>query len=179
MKRLILLRHAKAVAREADDFDRVLAPRGRAEMTAIAAYLAAQPDRRPDLALVSAAVRTRETWTLAQAGTGEVATAFEDEVYEASPEQLLDVVHTADGILADGATETLILVGHNPGISELAQMLVASGESVARRELARGMPTGAVAILDIDIASWRELRPGTARLADFVTPDTAGSKRAV
>lgn len=178
MKRLILLRHAKAVAKDAaDDFSRVLAPRGRADMTAIAAYLAGQADRRPDLALVSPAARTRETWALAQAKIGAIATAFEDEIYEASPEQLLDVVREADGILADGPTETLILVGHNPGISELAQLLVASGESAARDELGRGMPTAAAAILDLDIAAWRELQPGTARLVAFVSPDALPAKR--
>lgn len=178
MKRLILLRHAKAVPKEAEDFERVLAPQGRADMGPIAAYLAARPDRRPDLALVSPAARTRETWTLAQAKLGAVATAFEEDIYEADIDDLLDILRDADGIMADGPTETLILVGHNPGISDLAGALAGSGDDGLLDELARGMPTAGVAILDFEIESWRELHPGTGRVSAVMSPERAASKPA-
>jgi phosphohistidine phosphatase len=178
MKRLILLRHAKAVPKEAEDFDRVLAPQGRAEMAPVAAYLAAEPDRRPDLALVSPAARTRETWTLAQAKLGAVATAFEEDIYEAEVDDLIDILCDADGIMADGPTETLILVGHNPGISDLAGALAGSGDEGLLDALAGGMPTAGLAILDFEIGTWRELQPGTGRVQAVVGPDRAAAKPA-
>lgn len=170
MKRLILLRHANAAPKDAaEDFDRVLAPSGRSEMAPIARRLQAA-DLKPDIALVSPSARTRETWDLAQ-GSAEVAVAFDERIYEASAERLLAVLREADGVVADGPAERVVLVGHNPGISELAHNLAGSGEGLDR--LLRGMPTGALAVIDFDVEAWREIQLGQGRLADFVTPATA------
>jgi phosphohistidine phosphatase len=171
VKRLILLRHAKAAPKEAaEDFDRVLAPTGRSEMGPIARRLGTE-DLRPDIALVSPSARTRETWDLAQGSLHDVAVSFEDRIYEAPAEQLLAVLREADGVVADGPAERVLLVGHNPGISELAHVLTGTGEGLDR--LLRGMPTAALAVIDFDVEAWREIRPGEGRLADFVTPATA------
>lgn len=156
MKRLMLLRHAKAEARNAErDFDRVLARRGRDDMVRIAAYLAAEA-LRPDQALVSPAARTRETWQ--RAGLPEVPVTFVERIYDASAAALLRVVRGADP-----GVSSVILVGHNPGIEELAAGLLAS-------DPIPGMSTGALAVIDFDIESWDALAPRTGRLDRFVVP---------
>jgi phosphohistidine phosphatase len=171
VKRLILLRHAKAAPKDAaEDFDRVLAPLGRSEMAPIARCM--QTDElKPDIALVSPAARTRETWDLAKGSLQDVALSFDDRIYEAPAEQLLTVLREADGVVADGPAERVVLVGHNPGISELAHVLAGSGEGLDR--LLRGMPTAALAVIDFDVDAWSKIAPGEGRLADFVTPATA------
>ena len=171
MKRLILLRHAKAAPKEgAEDFDRVLAPLGRQEVAPIARRLQAD-DLKPDIALVSPSARTRETWDIAKGALQDVALSFDDRIYEAPVEQLLAVLREADGVVADGPAERVILVGHNPGISELAHVLAGSGDGLDR--LLRGMPTAALAVIDFDVDAWSKITPGQGHLADFVTPATA------
>lgn len=159
MKRILLLRHAQAVARNApSDFDRVLAPEGRAEMARIAAVLA-EPELRPDVALVSPSARTRETWTLA--GLDDVPAQDVKAIYDASLETLLDVLQGAPA-----EAGTAMLVGHNPGIEELALALLAAPDP----GLARGMPTAALAVLESPAETWPDLALGTATLSRYVRP---------
>ena len=168
MKRLVLLRHAKAAPKgTGEDFDRVLAPAGRSDMAPIARRFQ-DDDMRPDLALVSPSARTRETWDLVEGSLEDVAVAFDERIYEAPVEQLIEVLREADGVVADGPVERVVLVGHNPGISELAHVLAGTGEDLGR--LLRGMPTAALAIIDFDVEAWREIAPGEGRLVNFVTP---------
>lgn len=169
MKRLILLRHAKAESKNAPrDFDRKLAPRGRSDMVLLAEFMTTSA-LRPDLAFVSPAARTRETWGLA--ALPDVPTTFPDAIYDASPETLLDLVRAIPGEAASA-----ILVGHNPGIEELAQSLVARTPRSDLVRLASGMPTAALAVIDLDTESWRDIKPGSGRLASFETPETLGSR---
>lgn len=167
MKRLVLLRHAKAVAKDGvRDFDRVLAQQGREEMTAVASHLASMPC---DTALVSSAARTRETWKLAH--KPDVPTTFERSIYEADEPELLAAARGADP-----AAETAIMVGHNPGFEELALSLTQAGEDgPAADRLQAGFPTAGVAVIEFDIGSWRELARGTGRLVSFETPASLGS----
>jgi phosphohistidine phosphatase len=169
MKRLILLRHAKAVGKDAaSDFDRVLAPDGRAQMEAIAAHLASTPC---DLALVSPSARTRETWNLAR--RPDVPVRFDQRIYEASDQQLLAVAQEADP-----QAGSVILVGHNPAFEELALDLVRAGEQgEAAERLRGGMPTASVAVTEFDVDSWRQLSRRTGRLVSFETPASLGSQR--
>ncbi len=166
MKRLVLLRHAKAVAKDAvQDFDRVLAPQGRAQMDAVAGHLANIPC---DLALVSPSARTRETWTLAR--RPDVPTRFDQRIYEASERELLAVAQEADS-----EAETVILVGHNPAFEELALDLVrASEQGAAAERLRGGMPTASVAVIAFEIDGWRELSRRTGQLVSFDTPASLG-----
>lgn len=166
MKRLVLLRHAKAVAKDAArDFDRVLAARGREEMAAVAAHLASLPC---DFALVSSSARTRETWKLA--GRPDVRTTFERAIYEADEPDLLAAARDADP-----NAETVIMVGHNPGFEELALSLVRADEDgPAADRLHGGFPTAGVAVIEFDIGSWRELARGSGRLVSFETPASLG-----
>lgn len=161
--RLVLLRHAKAVAKDApSDFDRVLAPRGQAQMTAVAKYLAGRDGRaiRPDLALVSPAARTRETWAAAK--LPKVEARFEDGIYEASPKALLAVVRGVEE-----GPRTVMLVGHNPSIEELAGKLTGGASG--------GFPTAAFAVIELEGEAWGDIRKG--RLERFVTPDDLGVER--
>lgn len=165
MKKLIILRHAKAVSKNApSDFERVLAARGQAQMKAVASTLA-DPALRPDLAFVSSAARTRETW--ARTGLAdEVETRFEEGIYEASVGTLLDIVRGAPD-----AAGCVILVGHNPGLEALAQGLADREAGTGAALLSGGMPTAALAVLDFEVERWAEAGPGRAELAAFILAD--------
>ncbi len=164
MRRLHLLRHAKSSWDDPSlrDRDRPLAPRGRKATTRIARW-ARKHDVRPQLVVSSSAVRARETLAGVLPGLGEPEVWTEVALYAASAEVLLARVRA----LPDEAAEAM-LVGHNPGLQHLALELAAPGELRERAEAK--FPTGALATLEADIASWSELEPGGARLVEFVVP---------
>ncbi|WP_345764885.1 SixA phosphatase family protein [Diaminobutyricibacter sp. McL0608] len=124
---LILLRHAKSDwSGSAPDFDRPLAERGRAQAPLAGRWLANHADRI-NLAIVSPAKRARETWELASAQLAPVPPEqIDDPMYAASADQLLEVVFDVPDDV-----RTLLLVGHNPGMEELASLL--AGEDVIMR----------------------------------------------
>ena len=164
MKQLFLLRHAKSSWEDPElaDHDRPLAPRGRRAAKLIAEHLRRQ-GIVPELVLCSSAARTRETLEPIVPALGEdVPVKIEDELYAASEQVLLERVRAVeDGI------ESLLLIGHNPGVQQLALLLAGGGEKVAA--LAHKYPTGALATLELS-GGWRELSAGGAELTDFVTP---------
>lgn len=161
MRRLYLLRHAKSSWEDArlDDRDRPLAPRGRRAAKQLAAY--ARRERiRPQLVLCSPARRTRETLEEILPALGRKAeVSFEDELYMADAGDLLARLR---GIPDD--VESVLLVGHNPGIQELLSLL-AGHEAEGR--VGDKVPTGALATLEHD-GSWHTLRH--AGLVDYVVP---------
>jgi len=167
MHRLLLLRHAKAERLQpgGQDQDRVLAQRGRADAKTLGAYLA-RHDFVPDRAVVSTSARTRETWTLLAAAMGKAPpVSFEERLYEASPEAILEAIkETKPGI------GTLMVIGHNPGLQELAAMLVASGDVEARERLGREFPTSALVVINFAVEKWNGVHPRSGRLEHFVTP---------
>jgi phosphohistidine phosphatase len=168
MRRLLLLRHAKAERSPVGglDHDRVLAARGRADAKTLGAYLARHA-LIPDHAVVSTSARTRETWTLLAAAMGKTPpVTFDERIYDAETETILQVI-TETG--AD--THTLMVVGHNPGLQELAAMLVASGDIEARERLGRGFPTSALVVITFAVESWTGVHPRGGRLEHFVTPE--------
>jgi phosphohistidine phosphatase len=121
----------------------------------------------PDIELVlcSTARRTRETWDGVRNGLRAAHDVrFVPEVYEATADDLLDVLHQVD----DRYTSVL-LIGHNPGMEELAGGLAADGKRKALARLGNGFPTGALATLSFDVA-WAELERGAARLERYVRP---------
>jgi len=144
MRTLILLRHAKAVrAHEADsDEERGLTGRGRRDAAAAGAAMAAA-GLKPTLALVSSSERTRQTAEHGLADFG-LETFFEDALYHAAPESLWDAFSASDA-------ESVVIVGHNPGIGELASMLVhqAHDGSKLAREFSGHFPTAAFAAFEI------------------------------
>ncbi len=161
MRRLILLRHAKSDRPPGvRDLDRPLNKRGRRAAPAVGARLA-EVGLRPDVALVSSAARTRETWAAVKEALGHPPEEIVPEIYEAAPEQILAAVR--------GAPEeagTILVVGHNPGIGDLAAMLVGAGPKGLRALLATEFPTAAFAVIAFD----GPIAPGRGRLEHFVRP---------
>jgi phosphohistidine phosphatase len=169
MRRLLLLRHAKAERLQSGgrDHDRILAKRGREDAIAVGAYLA-RHRLIPDRALVSTSARTRETWALiAAALTKQPPAEFEHRIYEASPEAMLKAIKATEP-----AARTLIVVGHNPGMQQLAGTLIASGDIEARQRLLEDFPTAAFAMISFAAESWDGVHAAGGRLEHFVTPQT-------
>ena len=167
MRRLLLLRHAKAERLQpgGGDHDRVLAERGRADAKKLGLYLARHAFA-PDRAVVSTSARTRETWTLlATAFAKAPPVSFEDRIYNATPQAILQVIRENKP-----ETGTLLVIGHNPTIAVVAQLLDdGSGDEAADQEMTAGFPTSALAVFEYD-GKWSDLEPGTARLTAFHSP---------
>jgi len=167
MRRLMLLRHAKSdwSTPGQRDIDRALSSRGRESAAVMGRYMA-QHGLVPDRVLVSSARRTRETWELlAPSFDRQPAFAYEPRLYEASPSRLLEILRGADP-----AVHALLVIGHNPGLQEVAASLVATGDIDARQQMLEKFPTAGLAILDFPTDDWRNLKPDTGRLDRFVIP---------
>jgi phosphohistidine phosphatase len=169
MLRLMLLRHAKSAWPEGvDDHERPLAGRGKAAAPVMGRYMAAQ-GLVPDLAVVSTARRAQETWALASAAFAqEIKRRDEKRIYEASAQTILGVIRKTPA-----RVKTLLLVGHNPGFEELAQMLAHDGEPDAIALIRKKYPTGALAVIDFEVERWNEVAAGEGKLERFVTPKIA------
>jgi len=169
MKRLFLLRHAKAVPPESgiEDFDRTLMLSGMQDAGAMARYLR-KSDYAVDLILCSAAARTVQT---AELMLQELACEIEyrDNLYLTEPAKIVAAVRGAPA-----SVSALMVVGHNPGLEATAALL--AREPVRRKERARHealeekFPTCALVILDFDVGRWRDVVQGTGKLEDFVRP---------
>jgi phosphohistidine phosphatase len=158
MRTLYLLRHAKSSWSDASlsDFDRPLKGRGRKAAPLIGERLAKEKLKSP-LLICSPAVRARETAELVlKSAKLSVDQRFDDRIYEASLRDLLPVVAEIPE-----ARQTVIMVGHNPGLEELLEFL--TGEY-------RRLPTAALAKIRLDVESWAEVKAGEGSLELFVTP---------
>jgi phosphohistidine phosphatase len=164
MKQLFLLRHAKSSWSDSElvDHDRPLAPRGRRALKLIAEHLGRE-GVTPALVLCSSARRTRETLERIAPALGEgIPVQIERELYAASERRLLERLRAVEDDV-----ESLMLIGHKPGVQQLALSLAGSGQNLAG--LGRKYPTGALATLEFS-GRWGDLQPGRAELTDFVTP---------
>jgi phosphohistidine phosphatase len=165
MKALYLLRHAKS-SRDDDslpDHDRPLSKRGRRDAEAIARHLAAA-GLHPDLVLSSTALRTRETLAPIQAALKPRRVVFDNDLYLAPPTTLLDHLRRLDEAVVE-----VMVVGHNPGVHEVA-LLLADRRSVPALPPSMGkFPTGALASFSWD-GTWRRLGPGAATLTAYTVP---------
>ncbi len=167
MRCLILFRHAKAVPsdRAIRDYDRALDTRGRQDAPKMGAYMA-RHQLVPDLALVSPAKRTRETWELATpAFSIPPSVIYEERLYDAPPQIILDVIKAAGG-----NARRLVVVGHNPGIHQLASQLIATGDVDLREQLREELPTSGLVTIEFPFEDWIKLHPQAGRLDRFVTP---------
>ena len=162
MRRLILTRHAKSdwSSPAMRDHDRPLNARGRDAAGRIGRWLAGA-GHVPDRVLSSTATRTRETWDgIAAALPAGIEVAFLPELYGAAPVTMMRALQGAGG-------ETVLMLGHNPGIGALAHALP---RHVPDHDKFTQYPTGATLVLDFDIARWEDLQPGTGDVLDFVVP---------
>ena len=154
-RRLILMRHAKSDWPDVPDHDRPLAKRGRKDAPVVGRWLR-DHGYLPEVVVCSTARRTRQTWELvAPELDGSPSVHFEPRAYAASPLTLLYLARE----LPDRYRAAL-LIGHNPGIEDLANSLAAA-------ELR--FPTAAVAVFEF-AGDWASLAPGQARLLDSTTP---------
>jgi len=169
MKQLFLLRHAKSSWDDPglDDFDRPLAERGLKAARLIGRELAAR-GWLPDLVLVSPALRTRDTWRLvaAELPAGRQV-AFAKALYDASAADILSQIRQVDA-----SNGSLLVVGHNPGLEDLAGQLAGPGSEVrARRRLEEKFPTAALARFVFE-GDWTDI--SAARLTHCLRPRDLG-----
>ena len=164
MHRLLLLRHAKSSWSDPGirDHDRPLNDRGRRSAKAIGKHLQNQ-GWQPDVVLCSSARRTCETAALLDLPRA-AELMVEHDLYLADPETVLHRI-----CALDDRAGTVLVIGHNPTMHEVALDLVADGDADALRRMGEKYPTGALAVFDVDRV-WPALAPGTAQLAAFVTP---------
>ncbi|MFB6561764.1 histidine phosphatase family protein [Streptomyces sp. NPDC056400] len=156
--RLLLVRHAKAVPKHvAEDFERSLSDRGRAEAAETGRWLAASGFEF-HLVLCSPARRTRETWELIAPALPDVPPAvYDDTVYDAAPDALATVLAERGAGLSH-----VMLVGHNTGIHELATSLCGTGPPELLERLREELPTSGVVVVDLP-GGWEDLTPGDGR----------------
>jgi phosphohistidine phosphatase len=154
----MLLRHAKSDWPDVADHDRPLAKRGKQDAPLVGRWLR-DHGYQPEVVVCSDARRTRQTWKLvARELGGSPQVRFDPRVYAAGPLTLLYLARE----LPAGCRSALV-IGHNPGVSDLARSLVGpDGQGLS-------FPTAAVAVLEFD-GDWAALAPGQARLLDFSTP---------
>jgi phosphohistidine phosphatase len=171
VKRLYLLRHAKAEAQaEArDDKSRALSERGRHDAAKMALHMR-RMKYLPDFVLCSTSLRTRETleyWSVAIAENPKAQ--FVDALYLAEPETMLSLLKRAPE-----KAEALMIVAHNPGTEQIAMTLLREELKPRERDQVDAMeekyPTAALAVIDLDVDAWKDVKPATGRLVDFVRP---------
>lgn len=162
MHRLVLMRHAKAVPMGIlEDHERPLAARGIRDCEAAADWLNAQP-WQIDHAVVSTAMRTRQTFSeVAKHLRRPLAAELDEKIYEASPGDILSVVHRCSG-------QTVLVVGHSPGIPRLA---IALADEVRPDAFGAsgGYPTATMTVLECDLP-WSLWQPACAKLVQVHIP---------
>jgi phosphohistidine phosphatase len=167
MRRLLLLRHAKAERSEPgmEDLARVLIERGRRDAIKIGAYMANHA-LVPDRVVVSPAARAQETWKYAAAAFRPAPAAMmAAQLYDAIPHAIFAIIKEAPA-----AAHTLLVICHNPGLHEVALMLIASGDIEARERLREKLPTCGLIIIDFAFDAWGKLHPQCGRLERFISP---------
>src|SRR6201999_4338188 len=171
MRRLMLLRHAKTEnnAPSGRDQDRRLDDRGRKDAAEIGGFIADHPPF-PDCVLVSPAVRAHQTWELAWAAMKDLVppprVELAPDLYGADPAQLLQSIREVSAV----DPQRLMVVGHNPGMHELALALTDGGDTAGRRALADNLPTSGLAIFDFATDDWSDVAFRRGRLVLFVSP---------
>ena len=148
-----------------EDRARTLIDRGRKDAARIGAYMASH-GLVPDRVTASPSARTQETWKFA-AGAFRPAPAVHasERLYNATPSAILAVIKETPA-----AAHTLLIVGHNPSLHELALMLIASGDVEMREQLREKLPTSSLVIIDFALDAWAKLHGQSGRLERFVTP---------
>lgn len=166
MRRLLLLRHAKAEhdASTGRDRDRALSERGRDDARAMGSYIGAQ-NLGPSRVWLSPAVRVQQTWAAASPMLDHGTVETIEQIYGADSGELLDLLRGAP----DDAT-ALLVCGHNPTMHEVALMLVGDGHHEGRQALGANFPTCALCVIDFDVDEWSDIAVRAGRLDRFMSP---------
>jgi phosphohistidine phosphatase len=168
MKTLLVLRHAKASqdASFAVDFDRPLKPRGHRQSMDLGRMMR---DRHLtfDAIVASPAVRVVETVTGLVEGLGRTTEpVYDRRLYSASPEMLLEVIREADD-----RAESLLVVGHNPGLQQLLLHLAEDDRDGLRGDVASNFPTATLAEFRFAVEHWRDVGPRSGRIVSLIRPE--------
>jgi len=168
MKTVYLLRHAKSSWDDVSlsDYQRPLNPRGRKAAPEVGAYMR-EEGFIPHLTLCSSARRTVETWESVKEALGvPVEEEFTRSLYLADPETILSLLQgVPEGV------ESVLVVGHNPGMEEAIGLLAGEWNAAAFRKAREKVPTGSLAVLRFPAtARWQELEAGSGFLERFVRP---------
>jgi phosphohistidine phosphatase len=167
MLTLSLLRHAKAGSDKPGvrDIDRPLAPRGRHAAPRMGRFIT-EHHLIPDLVLCSTAKRARQTLDLVLSElASEPEVVIEEALYLAEPEAILEVLHTASG-----PSKRVMIIGHNPGLQELALLLVGAGRKTDLAQISMKFPTTGLAVLNFTARDWQGVRPGSGILRLYMSP---------
>jgi phosphohistidine phosphatase len=169
MLRLMLLRHAKSSwPSGVQDAERPLSDRGEAAAHLMGDYLAHHA-LMPGRAVCSPARRTRDTWTGITERWSDAAKAvdivFDTRLYGATRQGIVSVIRGEDD-----AVHTLLIIGHNPGLQEAAEWLIAAGDVDQRERLREKFPAAALAVIDFSLDGWSQIHERAGRLDRFVTP---------
>jgi phosphohistidine phosphatase len=150
MMRLSLLRHAQAddPVSNQQDWDRPLTRRGTLDAKEMVRRMKVAK-QKPDLILSSPAIRARQTAEAFSACFASARLQFVEALYLAEPKQLLACIREHGG-----TAKHLLVVAHNPGITEFADQL-------SQERSVEAMPTGAIVTAEFDVHTWQELVPGT------------------
>ena len=165
MRRLLFLRHARAEPMSADDFGRRLTDSGRADARRIGEWIAGS-GLTLDRCLYSGAARARETFEIVSAAQRRpFESVQQNALYEATRFLILGLLRE---LPADA--RTTLIVAHNPGMADIANVLAGEGAASERLRLGSHFPTAALAVLAFDRLDWSDLSAGAGRLERFVTP---------
>jgi phosphohistidine phosphatase len=167
MLRLMLLRHAKSSwpSSAAQDAARPLSERGEAAARLMGGYMA-HHYLLPDRVLCSPARRTRETCAgIAGQWPADMDVVFDQRLYMATPQIILSIIRAQHE-----AVRTLLVIGHNPGLQEAAESLIAAGDVELRERLREKFPTAALAVIDFAIDKWKSIHERSGRLERYITP---------
>jgi len=171
MKHLYILRHGKSswASENITDAERTLTTHGTAAVARMGRECAGR-GWQPALALVSTSVRTRQSFdafaaALADAGGARPQVHSLPALYLAQPEAVVSEIRRHGG-----NASSILVIGHNPGLSELALWLARNGTAAMRARLARGLPTGGLVHTQLETESWSALANADARVTDVLTP---------
>lgn len=162
----MLVRHAKSAWDDSSlaDHDRPLAPRGRRALPLLVRHLASGVPP-PDVVLCSSSRRTVETCAAIRPMLPETVVVEVDErLYGATAQELADRLSRLDG-----SVDCAMLIGHNPGLQDLAVALASEGDERALTQLERKFPTGAAVTISFR-GDWGELAAGSGRVDDLFMP---------
>ncbi len=170
MKTLYLLRHAKAASSHpSGDHARPLNEQGREAASQLGETMRVKK-WIPDYMLCSDAARTRDTLEcLTASGNLNAEPAFSNDLYLATPGDLLEQVHHLPA-----TRQSALMIGHNPGFHLLAQMLAGKGDATLLEKLQHKFSTCTLAVLTFDTANWQDITPGTGTLTVYYRPDVTG-----
>jgi phosphohistidine phosphatase len=164
-----VLRHAKAAAHGQDDHSRPLTARGTRQATDVGRHLAAVPVSGfpvPGLVLASSARRAVQTAELVVAQLASpVELLVERPLYTADADDVVEIIRELGG-----DAPSVLVVGHNPTLHEVALLLLEPGDA-GRTRLEKGFPTAALAVVSVPPPSWARLSLGTGTLLELRTPE--------